>query len=411
MKEMEKLRRRIHWSECVHLALLTLVLAFVIIMTFQSDDYRVQLLFGIGTVIPVQLIRFICERFEKKPMRLLLSLAVIGLSISLTWAKERWSCYLICCIPILISGVFLPRSRGRILLTVPSLYSVIPLFAAYAYGKAVESLGVPLVADLTLILTALLIVNFFVYTSQTRLLKDITKTSDTEVSMTTLIRQNRKSLAAFLLIGVIVLAAVPFLLRTETQETVPVEIVEMETKALTHDEEPKDKQYSYREQNGGTPLNLEAYRNILLVILILIPSVGVIASIVMGIRILLSRVGEKKKSPIPKLTDGVTIERLEAEESKTGKERLSGYEKKIRRRYEKLIRGRVQGESRLAALTPTELERAADLNGPGAETVHEVYRLTRYSQQPARRETYTAFREAIRNLPPVREKREDARQL
>ncbi len=404
MKELENLRRRIHWSECVHLALMTLALAFSLILTFQSDDRLTQLLFALGTVIPVQLIRLICERIGKKLPRLLLSLGVTGLSILVTWAGERWSCYLICCIPILISGVFLPRSKGRILLTVPSPYAAIPMAFAYAYGRAVESLGVPWIASLILILTALMTVNYFVYFSQTKLLRDLSYSGDTETSVSGMIRQNRKTVVAFLLIGALILTAVPFLLSTKPPEVVPRETGEAETSTVFQHEKPHNVIDASIDREGAAPLHLELYRDILLGILILVPSVGAIISVIAGIRILLSRVQEKRKRAEPKLADGLTVERLEALDHKKERERLTGYEKKLRRRYEKLIRSRTPEKASLAALTPTELERAADLRGEGAETVHTLYSQTRYSEISADRERYAAFKEAVKNLAPPREK-------
>ena len=211
MTKIEKLERRIHWSECVHLALMTLLLAFPLILTFQSDDRTTQILLALGTVIPVQLIRFLCERIKRKSLRLLSGLAVIGLSVLLTWSRERWSVYLICCVPILISGGFLPRSKGRILLTVPSPWAAAALVVAYGYGRSVETLGVPLIANIVLVLTALMVMNYFIHTSQTKLLTDIRMAGDTEISVSGMIRQNRKTLLAFLLIGVLILTALPFL--------------------------------------------------------------------------------------------------------------------------------------------------------------------------------------------------------
>lgn len=398
MKEIEKLQRRIHWGECVQLALMTLLLAFPIILTFQSDDRRTQLLYALGTVIPVQLIRFFCERFEKKPIRLLLSVIVTVLSVLLTWDKERWSVYLICCIPILISGVFLPRSKGRILLTVPSPYAAVGLLVAYAYGKSVETFGVPYVANLTLVLTALMTVNYFIYVSQYRLLRDLRSSPSAEVSVTGLIRQNRKTVFAFLLIGFLVLSTIPFLLQAKPPEPLQLSETEEETAAIAvaSDKEPDDKIYS--PSGEGKALDLELAKDILLWIEILVPAVTVVLSLAKAVQILLCKIKPRKKEAETKLVDGMTVERLDEDRPDRTQEKLTGYEKKLRRRYEKLIRSRTPKEASLSALTPTELERAAGLSGPGLETVHDLYRKTRYSPEPADKERYTAFKEALHRL-------------
>ena len=84
---------------------------------------------------------------------------------------------------------------------------------------------------------------------------------------------------------------------------------------------------------------------------------------------------------------------------KKDEEPLTGYEKKLRRRYEKLIRSRTPKNTSLMAMTPTELETAAGMDGPAARIVHDLYSRTRYSQEPATRESYAAFKEAVQQLP------------
>ena len=78
----------------------------------------------------------------------------------------------------------------------------------------------------------------------------------------------------------------------------------------------------------------------------------------------------------------------------------AGWDRKLRRRYEKLIRSRARRDVRLRAMTPAELEAEARLAGPGAETVHVLYEQTRYSQSPADRERYAAFKAAVKTLEP-----------
>ena len=400
MKEIKKLERRLHWSECFHLALMTLVLSFALTLTFQSDDRTTQILLALGTVIPVQLIRFLCERIERKSLRLLSSLAVMGLSILLTWSKERWSVYLLCCLPILISGVFLPRSKGRILLTIPSPWAVLALLVAYGYGRAVESLGVPMIANIVLVLTALATLNYFIHTSQSKLLTEICMTTETEISVSGMIRQNRKTLLVFLLIGVLILTAVPFLFRTESAEVPSTPWAdETEQTGIPVDTIDPAAEKEYGRTGEGVPLHLELYKDILTWILIGIPSVGVLLSAVAGIRILLEMLAEKRKHSTPRNTDGLLIERLDEEETKKQKEKLTGWERKIRRRYEKLILHRTDEGDALKALTPTELERAAGLTGlTGTEELHDIYARTRYSPELPDRETYRRVKELARQL-------------
>ena len=398
MKEIEKLQRRIHWSECVHLALMTLLLSFPLTLTFQSDDRTTQILIALGTVIPVQLIRFLCERIRSKPLRLLSGLGVIGLSVLLTWSRERWSVYLICCVPILISGVFLPRSKGRILLTVPSPWAAAALVVAYGYGRSVETLGVPLIANIVLVLTALMVVNYFIHTSQSKLLTDIRMTAGTEISVSGMILQNRKTLFVFLLIGVLILTAIPFLLRWETPEAAPIGTMES-TQLVTVPTGAAGQERDYGWTGETKPLHLEGFKEILVwslaLFMLLGPAIAAIAAFV----VLVDMVNRKKKKIVSRESEGLTIERLDEEEERKPREKLTGWEKKLRRRYEKLILRRTPETAALNALTPTELERAAGLaDRPETPELHELYARTRYGPELPDRETYRRFKELSKTL-------------
>ena len=155
----------------------------------------------------------------------------------------------------------------------------------------------------------------------------------------------------------------------------------------------------YAKTQDGRPLHLELYKDILVWILVLIPSVGVIISAIAGIRILLEMISKKKKRSPLRDKDGLTIERLEDEETKRQKEKLTGWERKIRRRYEKLILRRTPASVPLNALTPTELERTAGLSDR-QETgeLHGIYERTRYGAESPDRETYRRFKELAKVL-------------
>ena len=400
MNEIQKLERRIHWSECFHLALLTLLLAFPIALLFREDSQTYRALWALGTVIPVQLIRFICERVKKRSVRTLLSLSVFALTMVITWHRFHWTYYLLCCVPILISGLLLPRSKGKLLLTNPTIPSLFAWLPAYAVGKSV---GISLVTFLALILTALLILNYHVHTNQTRLLDEIRlpASAGTEVSATSMIRQNRKQLFVYALVGILLLSAIPLLFEKERDELPDLPALESDQAIEVVTEETKANR-EYRPTGDAKPLHLEAFKDIVTWIVILIPAIGVIVSTIFGIRFLIDLINRRKKPPVEERHEGMSIERLDEEDTTRKRERLTGYEKKIRRRYEKLILRRTEPSARLSALTPTELESCADVSGPGAEIIHEIYRQTRYSSEPATRESYSAFKEAIRTLRPPR---------
>lgn len=401
MKEIQKLERHVTWTECIHLALMTLCLGIPIALIYTDDPQLYRLAWGAGTVIPVQLVRLFCAKLERKPLQLLSCALLTGLTLFLTAWDHHWVYYLSTLVPILFTGLCLPRHKGKVILTVPSIYALFFPLPFYALGKG---LGVQMMSSIEVVLAALITLNFYVYTNQTRLLRDIRLSTGTEISILSIIRQNRRVLAVFALIGVMILAFVPFII---TRESPPPRVVEIEESRSLVEESTTNAPTEYtrdlRPSKNLEPVDMNFLRTAFYGTVAVVGIVGIVTILVVAAKFLLSLVEKKRKHGQPRQTEGLMIERLDEEEPEQEKERLSGYEKKLRRRYQKLIRSRIPEDTRISALTPTELERKAELRGPGLETVHELYRKTRYSPEPTDRERYTAFKEAVKNLDPPRE--------
>ena len=98
---------------------------------------------------------------------------------------------------------------------------------------------------------------------------------------------------------------------------------------------------------------------------------------------------------------GITVEDLPPEPSAPALREppAEGWEKKIRRRYAALIGSRAGKESRLAPLTPTQLEQAAGLpEGEALDTLHTLYEKARYGSEACSRADEAAVKAAIRRL-------------
>lgn len=394
MKELKRLKRRIRICECVHLALMTLCVALPLALLFKEDNQWYRLFWALGTVIPVQLIRLVCEYVKKKWLQILGSLAIFAAAIVVARKDYHYVYYGLTCIPMLISGLFLPRPKGRQFFTIPNLLSLIGVFIPYAIGQVTQ---VPLLSRLSVAVSALTTVNFFLYQSQTRLLSDIGLSVHTEVSVSSLIRQNRKVVALFLLAGALILTAIPFLLKSAPPATQDSREYYESVASQAPESTPVPKR-DYTQSPEGKPLNLDFLPDVMGVFVIVIPLMALFG---LGylLYILISNINGRRKHNPPELEEDMTIERLNDDASEHGKERLSGYEKKIRRRYERLIKSRAPGKTRLAAMTPTELEETASVEGDGADTIHTIYAETRYGQTPATKERYAAFKNAVKVLP------------
>lgn len=398
MKELKGLERRIRLCECVHLALITPCISLVMALFVKEENELVWLLMALGAIIPVQLIRFICDRVGNPVKKALLSLAVAAAASLLTLWRYYWMCYLACCIPILISGLILPRQKNRLIFTTPTLIALLPLILIYALGRVYPK---PLLCVVSVVQAALVTLNYFLYLNQTRLLEDISTAvigMKANVSVSGVIRHNRKFFLGFLLLAALILVAVPLLMQPREQEKhepLPEATGSAEPEETPEPEPPEEK--NYRESPDGKRLNIEQILDYgPYIIAFLIPAGGVVGFIAL-IWMLITSITKRKDGPL-EVEDGMTVERLKPERVPREKERLYGYEKKIRRGYEKLIKARVPGKTPLAAKTPTELEQAAELGGDGAETIHTIYCLTRYSGEPATKESYAAFKEAVRTV-------------
>lgn len=402
MRELKRLERRIHWCECIHLGLTTLSVAVTLALLFKEDDPLYRLVWAIGTVIPVQIIRLISERVSKLWLRALLCVGVLAAAIFVARNDFHWIYYVIACIPILISGLFLPRPNGKLIFTRPNVIALLGSVLPYAIGQVTQ---VPLLSRIAIALSALITLNFFLHFNQSRLLTDIRMSVHAEVSVHGMIRQNQKVVAIFILAGILVLAAIPFLLRTEPPQTEETYLVESPEETPAPTPTPFiPKQYTLTRDDRSINLDFLTYFALPFVFAPLL----VVAGLIYCIYMLFSSIDRRKKHDLPEIDDTVTIERLEPETDKRARERLTGYEKKIRRHYERLIKSRAPKESQLTTLTPTELEQTARIHGNGAETIHEVYRNTRYSGKPATKESYAAFRDAVKSLPAVQAQRKDA---
>ncbi len=409
MKELRGLERRIRLCECIHLALITPCISLVMALFVKEENELVWLLMALGAIIPVQLIRFICDRVGNPVKKALLSLAVAAAASLLTLRRYYWMCYLACCIPILLSGLILPRQKNRLIFTTPTLIALIPIILIYALGKIYPK---PLLCVVSVVQAALVTLNYFLYMNQTRLLEDISTAvigMKANVSVTGMIRHNRQFFMGFLLLAALILVAVPLLMQPREQEKhepLPESTGSAEPEETPEPEPPEEK--NYRESPDGKPLNIEQILDYgPYIIAFLIPAGGVVGFIAL-IWMLITSITKQKSSSL-EVEDGMTIERLKRESVPKEKEQLIGYEKKIRRHYERLIKSRTTEKASLAVMTPTELEQTAEICGDGAETIHDIYSRTRYSAEPASREGYVAFKNAVRKLPAPAGRKNDSK--
>lgn len=407
MKEIKALAFRIRISEYVHLALMALLYAIPVALAFDEDDPAYRFAWALGTVIPVLIIRFLCQRTEKKRLRLLLSLAVIGLTMLVTGHHYHWTYYLLTALPVALLGSLFAKSFLTDVITVPSVFSLFFIFPVYGLGKMLESRQINMHTEITLALTALLVVNYLIYASQSGLLSELRTSAGTEISASGMIRQNRRTILLFLLIGASILTVIAFLMSRKESETTQkiIQVEVTETVAATDATEAPLLPMGHSEDSQAFHLGFLEHGYL---IFLVFGAIGAFALAFFLLRFLFASQKQKRKDLLPEPREGLTIERLEIEKAKREREKLSGWEKKIRRGYEKLILGRSRQNARLRFMTPSELEDAARLSShPETRTLHEIYEQTRYGMVPPTREDYARFKDCTKMLEKESEKKRD----
>ena len=405
MKDIKRLERILLVLERVNLTLLTLCLSLPFALLFSEDRVSVRLLWGLGTLIPVHLICAICLRVKKKLRRYLLCALVLALALALPDNTMRRFFYGVCCAPILISGLWIQRPRGKLVLTVPKLYHPVAALLVFSMGKIAR---LPLLSGAGIALVALLTLVACFYYNQDKLLYTLRDVYQTEISRRSIIAVNRRVTVGFLLLSVLILAAVPFLIRQQEQTPVPIAAAtETMTESTTTEEtEPTFESVTVTDRSETT-YNYDAAGTVLRYVLIAILAAVLLLAVFAIVSAIRSVIGSTPKHSERDEETDWQIERLESTAPDRHEENAAGYEKKLRRRYQKLIRSRTEQGTRLNSMTPAELGEAADLQGPAAETVRELYEQTRYGPEPVTKERYTQFKQAVHSLPPSGKKPEE----
>ena len=167
MREIKRLERSLDLLCCVHLGLMTLLLAFSIALLYQDENPALRVLWALGTVIPVQLIHQICLRVRKTLWQYLLCGAVILAAMLIVPDGLRRLYYGLSCGIIALGGLLLNRPQGRIVLTVPRLWNLLACMLLYAFGKIIRS---PLMSGLAIALFALVTLSYCLYRNQKKVL-------------------------------------------------------------------------------------------------------------------------------------------------------------------------------------------------------------------------------------------------
>lgn len=399
MNRTKELDLTIHLVESLSLALLTLCLSLPFALLFRDGPFWADLTWGVGTILPVQLIREFSERIENRKKRVWLCLGVTALAVLIPITMMRRVYYLICCLPILLAGLVLGRPNGKLVLSVPRAFFPLTGLMLFAFGKISE---LPFLSAVAVCIVVLQILDYLLYRNQTKLRAAIYEDRDGRVSVESIISQNRKLIAGFLLLSVISVALIAYLMKEppQTSEDALPYVNVLEQRKPQKDStkiSPEDRVYEFGDDEKW---NFEVVERVIQIMLYLLVAFAILLAVVAVVFVLRNLNNDREKHNKPKENQFV-VEQLSRKKHEQAlvDEGQSTYDKRIRRRYSRRILQTVTKKGELAHYTPTELENAAGLpESDQRRVIHRVYTKARYGSEPSTREDYLELKDALRRL-------------
>ena len=397
MNQLRSLERQIGFFETAWLCVLLWCPAAVLALLFPDGNPTAAFFWVLGTAVPVTALRLICLGRWGVWQKRGLCLALTGLCLLLLPTGMKRAYYGLCCALCLLSGLVLPWPHGKMTLTVPKLWHGLLPLMAYALGRVA---GAELLCIGAILFAALMALLYALHRNSVRLLSTLREEADAQVSVGGILRLNRRTMALFLALGTAALITLP-LLRQAPEQTPPVyEMIPAPetTASATEPTEPVQNPIVL-EDSTAEPFDLTALDRgfTWLVVCFAACAVGMA---VFAVVLALSSLDRSKRRHRELAQAELVIEPLPQTAAKNEPlfaapgRRARG----LRRRYARLIRRRAPASAELGSMTPTQLEQAASLSGPGAAAIHALYARVRYGPEPATKEDEQAFQAALRQL-------------
>ena len=396
MKRVKELELTIRLVEAICLGLLALCISLPLALILREGSLKADLLWALGVLVPVEAIRGVCLREMPFGSRLLICLGILALAVLVPNMPMRRVYYGLCCVPILISGLFLGRPKGKLVLTVPKIYFPFAALMVFALGKIGQ---LPLLCALAIVLAVLLTMVYLLHQNQIRLEKTVYEDPDGFVSTQGIISLNRKLLAAFLLIGALVVFAVPWLFRQQAEEP-PQDPFEAEDTFSPIQADEVIEGTPVHESGSQKAFNLNAIEDTttVVVIFMVVGLLGLVAWIWIMVLRSIDRDDSRHNRPNDQ---SFVVERLDAAPKKRQEPEDTGssFAKKIRKRYRRRILSTAWEQNGLQAMTPTELEAVAGLpEGEDRRILHEAYLKARYGPEACTKEDYQQVKESLARM-------------
>ena len=398
MNETRLLSRMLAVFETLHVFVLSCCLTIPLLFFVQEFSDEAELCWALGAALPVLALHLCGRKTTSKKILLPLGLGLWILCLLVCRTTILRFVYSLALLLQLLIQTVVPKPKGKPLLSVPSFWHAPMPLLIYCLARAMAKDAVITIA---LSLTVLYLVNTLLYLQASRLQRALYEQSIGAVSDRGIVRLNLRMMTVYCIVGAIAVVAVPLLLSARpAAEAAPAQAVGVYESAETESQAPEPlPPIEITTLPAGDPIRTEPFTDAILLIL------GIFTFIVLGLAVYamfswLFTIDTDKLRHRKGQEDGFVVEQLDTPEERrrrpqSGRSSWSG---RIRRLYQKLIRSKTEKGSALHALTPTELEQAASLEGSDRQTLHMLYEKARYANTACDKSDYLSARAAAQRL-------------
>ena len=378
---------------CVNIALMSLTITLTLSLLYP-ESVTSAFIYSFLSLIPLMAVKVVCERTEKKTIRLLTAVPLILLSLLVPDEVSSWS-WIIMLTLFSFVFVFAPHIDGRVLMSKPHIWDLIPLLFMHAIAQITARTPM-IISSILMILTFILC--FMMEKNMRGVVLEI-KSREGAVSREGILRENRRVLILFIVIYLILSVLIPAafsLLSKESEETAQYyEFGDYERE----DEEVKTevKAKDIRLTKKTEAIDYSGAGSVLMYIFLFLLATAVVLGIYSIFYRLFSILNTEKRkrntlSEDIKVTEETVVAEKKEKRMKTSDPSFFTPSGRLRRLYRKAVLSRTKEREKLSSMTTGEIERSLSLT----DSVTALYDRTRYTETVPTKDEIRKMQEDLR---------------
>ncbi len=385
--------KSLYAAGCVNIALMSLTVTLTLSLLYP-ESVTAAFIYSFLSLLPLMAVKVICEGTRKKSIRLLSAVPLILLSLLVPDEVSRWS-WVIMLTAFSFVFVFAPHIDGRVLMSRPHIWDLIPLLLMHAVAQITARTPM-IIASILMILTFILC---FMLEKNMRGVALEIKSREGEVNREGILRENRRVLLLFIVIYLILSFLIPAactLLSSGREES--SQYYEF-GKMNSEDEEIKTevKAKDIRLTKKAEAIDYSSFGSALMYLfLFLLASAAVLGIYSIFYRLFSIINTEKRKKSTMKPDITVTEEAVEKEKKerrrKTPEPSFFTPSGRLRRLYRKAVLSRCREREKLTVMTSGEIEKSLSI----PSSVTAIYDRTRYTEKVPTKDEIRKMQEDLR---------------